>query len=224
MSEPIREAPFNPKRKIIEQAQQVLDQGKEYGVALRTLDSALSQISEDDKAVGFDVGSGADAIAFKELGFKHAIVTNSPSVKYQMMRMGQVSEEDIQNANKDHFPEHTYYSDMAISDWLGMKNFSPRLLTMLRMAPQYFDDDDDPAYFLKTFIPFVRQMKPNGVIILSAMDDHPLSEKAFRSLHEQLNAEKIKNKLFLDNNVPSACSTLGERVMVIYGNSEESSS
>lgn len=199
-------------------AQETIQRGEDYATALRTLDPELSKVNPDkDQAVAFDVGAGADAIAFNLIGFQHAVVTNYPNVAYQMFVQAAEKESGVLTALFPQFPPHTRSSDLAIRDFLDRKNFSPRLLTMLRMAPRYFSDEKDPGAFLKTFVPLAARLKPGSLIVLSALDDHPDSRAAFTALHEQLEENGIPHTFYLDSDVPSGLVVLGTRILAIKG-------
>lgn len=204
---------------LSDEAQRVLQQGKQYAAALLQLVPDLAQVTNTDRAVAFDVGSGADAVAFRQMGFQHASITNSPSVTYQMTG-GEERETQTQRELFPYFPQDTYISSLGISDWLQFPKFAPRLLTMLRMAPHCFSDEEDPARFLTVFLPYLRRLQPQQSVILSALNDHPQSELAFTTFAQKLTAENIPHQLLLNEQVTPELETLGSRLLVIYGKSE----
>jgi hypothetical protein len=200
----------------------VLKEGEKYANAFRILDPSLGSIQpETDTAVGFDIGRGADAVAFRNLGFKNAIVTNDPSAVYSLVMRGSAeSEERAQEGASSYFPDKTRVSSLGVSDWLGMEDFSPRLVTMLRMAPRCFgdtEDGEDPAYFLKIFLPLVQKPDFTGTVILSALTDHPCSGAAFEEMDKLLEEAHIPHTLYMDENVTPELACLGQRILVIKG-------
>lgn len=200
------------------QVNETVERGKSYASALLALDAQLSNVdTENDQAVGFDVGAGADAIAFKLLGFQRAVTTNSPSSTYQLLGQNAQRERETELALQSQFPLKTRRSDLAITDFLQRESFSPRLVTMLRMAPRYFGNDTDPSSFLRFFLPLAQRLKSNGLIVLSALNDHEASGKAFSSIHEQLEERNIPHQFFIDSQIPFELRSLGDRVLSISG-------
>jgi hypothetical protein len=198
------------------QTETVVSLGKLYKEALFKLDPRLSNINQDDVAMGFEVGSGADVVAFAELGFNKAIVTNNQSASYSYAFQKRSEEENkiLGEVLKFHSPSETNFSNLGLSDWLKIENFHPRLVTMLRMSPSCFNGED-PTEYIGEVIRFHEKLKSNGALILSALADHSQSETAFRFAEKELSKKNIDHQLFIGKDVPPNLQVLGERILVI---------
>lgn len=204
-----------PNSELSRQIEDAMRQGEQYKTAFLTLDPSLAIIAPDDTAVAFDIGRGAEGIAFKILGFRNAIITNSPSPLYQLaMPRSTQLEEEVYKAVQSHFPDHTFHSHLNVEEWLERQNFHPRLITMLKIAPQYFNEED-PLTFLQTFVQFWEQSKNKSTIILSALDDHTASQEAFIQTDTTLTQKGIPHHLHLDQPIPPPLQALGQRILVI---------
>jgi hypothetical protein len=201
---------------LSDEAQQTIDRGEQYATAVAKLCLNLADISDTDLAIAFDAGAGADAVAFSSLGFQHAIITNSPSIVYQMAG-GEEREAKVQKEIAPRFPRDTRISSLGVTDWLQFPSFAPRLATMLRMAPRCFSDEENPGAFLAVFLPYLRKLQPQQSVVLSAMNDHPQSEAAFSSFEHLLVKENIPHQFFLNEQTPPDLTPLGSRILVIQG-------
>lgn len=195
----------------------VISRGRQYSRAIFTLDHRLLETKPDDVAAGFEVGSGADVVAFNCLGFKKAIVTNDQGAGYGFLLQGSAERERkiLEEILEQHSPIETRLSSLSLMDWLEIKSFSPRLTTMLRMDPSCFDDDKEPGKYLREIIRIYDKLKPNSIVIFSALNDHPLSNEAFLKAKKALDDKKVENKLFVDDGVPEEIQILGQRILVI---------
>lgn len=199
-------------------ATETLRRGREYAQALLVLDPRLAHHNPEDEAVALDVGPGTDAIAFKELGFSKALITNSSSAVFDLFLEHSADEEASTRAVlTPYYPADTQvYDHLAVSDILRLEGFSPRLTTMLVMAPGYFGENEAEAVsFFEFFIAHLTLTKPDQTIVLSAENDHPLSMVAFKKASELLTSQGVRHQLWLDDQVPPGLRTLGSRILVI---------
>jgi hypothetical protein len=196
--------------------EETFSRGHQYAKALLILDPRLSQIQEDDLAMGFDVGGGADAVAFVALGFKKARVTNQQPASYGYLLQGRAETEDkiLNEILKNHLSGRVGFSNLGLSDWVQMKNFSPRLTTLLRMSPICFGEEDSASY-LKEMIELHEKLKKNSTIVISALDDHTLSKQAFQETAGLLIKSGIEHELLLDADIPEPLKILGQRILTI---------
>jgi hypothetical protein len=193
-----------------------LDRGYDYAKAILVLDPDLSKILDDDIAFGYNVGSGADVVAFKELGFKKSIVTNNQGVLYRFISSESANRENeiLKHILKDNAPQETQFSSLFLSDWTTKKGFSPRLLTILTMEPSCFSDDGTMDYADE--IIKIHKLNPKTSIVLSALDDHGFSNKAFENLGKTLEKEGVNHQLYIDT-IPQELRWLGHRILSIRG-------
>jgi hypothetical protein len=129
----------NLDKNLTQEIQETRGLGREYAKALLYAEPKLADIKPDqDRAVGFDVGTGVDAIAFQKLGFTKAMITNSPSAGY-MFALPQAArrEQAIARAVMGDFPKDTYISSLEITDILKL-SINPRLVTMLKNRTALF--------------------------------------------------------------------------------------
>lgn len=201
----------------VAEVEEVFNLGKGYANAMRTLDSRLATISDDDLAVGLDVGRGTDAAAFKHLGFKKAIVTNSPSGIYEVVFAKIANQErGVFQKVQERLPTEYVFSNLGITDFLRQPSFSPRLITMLKIGPQYFGKvKGDPAYDLMQLLEIHKKLKPSAVLIFSALDSDDNTEDAFRIAGQRLTSESVFNEVLIDKQIPQDARCLGERILTI---------
>lgn len=196
--------------------EEVLKTGKYYAEAIRTLLPDLV-ITPDDEAAGFDVGSGADLVAFHTLGFKHAIWTNDPEAAFMFAwQKSHDLEQKLLSAVLKTIPHRYYGSSLGLGDWLDVESFKPKLITMLHIAPMYFRSEANPAHFLKLFGECAKKLPVSSGIILSDRGDHPNGERAFMLAHDHFLAEGFSSQL-LQNVEANDLRKLGRTVLVLRG-------
>lgn len=207
----------HPNPDLQSRIKEILDRGEAYADALSTIDPRLLIVDPNDLAAGFDIGSGADGIAFAKLKFKKAITTNNRNPLYDLAFQKNARLEDqVASEVWRYFPEHTYGSSLSTDEWINRPNFCPRLITMLRIAPNYFSGEDgDPAAFIKRFIQIHNRLKPNSLVVLSALNDHESSGQVFTAAHEILSNSNVPHEFFIDTSVPNKLEVLGTRILTI---------
>jgi hypothetical protein len=193
-----------------------LYRGQRCAKAILQLDPNISEIDENDLAFGYNVGSGADVVAFKELGFKRAIVTNNQGFLYRSFNSTSADrEKKALDSILEHFsPKETQFSLFELSDCVKVKSFSPRLVTILGMEPSCFSEDGTLEY--ADDILMISKQNPKATIVLSAYCDHPLSDKAFVDFSNRLDKVGVNHQLFIDIDRPEV-GVLGERILAIKG-------
>ena len=158
-------------------------------------------------------------MALQKLGFNNVEWLNEPDSLY-LAYLGDYYEKDelARAAIIKTIPFDCVHSDLDLQGWLQTPKFSPKLVTMLAMAPQYFRDGHDPAKFLMNFAVFAAQLPEASTIVLSAGDDHIHGERAFSLAHDFFLRQEIPSQLFLKNiNPDNDWTMLGDYVLVLKG-------
>lgn len=196
---------------------EVIRLGQEYAAALQVLDPRLSVVDPKNSAAGFEIGRGVDVVAFHQLGFRNAIVTNDQGAGFAFAyrQNAEMENKILAEILAHHAPPETRFSNLDVFDWLHMDSFSPRLTTMLRMAPSCFSGEHDPAEYIRKLLAIYEKLKQNSAVVLSALSDHPSSEAVFRAAEQTLGKRGIDHQLFIDSAVPREVQALGQRVLVI---------
>jgi hypothetical protein len=193
----------------------VIENGQQFAVAIQLLLPDLSVVPSDI-AAGFDVGAGADLLAFQKLGFKHALWTNEP----EPLLVTQVPKFFADEANVltdvlAQLPVEYAGTSLTAREWLAMADFQPKLTTMLHIAPMHFRAHD-PAEMLKHYGKFALRLPQENAIILSAYDDHQHSQRGFVLAHDYFLAQGLRAQLYL-NEQTAQFSSIGSRVLVLHG-------
>lgn len=208
-----------PVYEVSGQVEEAILQGKKYAQAFLLLDPRLAYINPaNDLAVAFDVGRGPEGVAFHELHFEKAIITNSPSPLYQLALSRRAElEQEIYRQVQTHFPSATRFSNLSVSDWLERKSFTPRLMTMLKIAPGYFDDEDEDGSldFFKELVSFHERLPGKSTIILSEDNTQKSSKGVFVGLDTLLESKGIHHQVFIDEAIPPVLKVLGQRILTM---------
>lgn len=205
---------MSPEQAIDPEIENIVTLGKKYAEALLYLDPTLAHDSPNTPALGLEVGSGPDIVAFERLGFNEATITNGQSAGYgYALQTSAMTERSVLDKILENYsPPHTTVSNLDIGDFLDI-DLSPRLITMLGMAPYWFKDGN-PAKYMNSIISLRKILSPNGKVVLSAKNDKDSSTKAFEEAAKLLGCQGINHQLYIDDGVPQELQPLGQRILI----------